>query len=98
FMLVNEKLNKIELNLQSKLNDFESKMRKNLDHQQKLTNIMKQDYESSSASSDAAGGLYQSHRNSQQEQGNRMPQQSNKEMPTKPWVDISLYHPHHQHK
>lgn len=44
FLLVNEKLNKIELNMQSKLNDFETKMNlKNLNYQQKLTNIFKQD-------------------------------------------------------
>lgn len=42
FLLVNEKLNKIEYNLQAKLADFEAKMRKNLNYQQRLNNLMKE--------------------------------------------------------
>ncbi|XP_027195590.2 uncharacterized protein LOC113790161 isoform X1 [Dermatophagoides pteronyssinus] len=44
FLLVNEKLNMIELNIQNKLNDFETKIRKTFDYQHKLVDLFKQDY------------------------------------------------------
>ncbi|KAH9511664.1 hypothetical protein DERF_010112 [Dermatophagoides farinae] len=44
FLLVNEKLNMIELNIQNKLNDFGTKIRKTFDYQQKLIDLFKQDF------------------------------------------------------